>query len=249
MMKRIIGFAAVMVLLVGLTVTPVLAADVTAVVDFNSVYIWRGLTFNNGMVAQPSIDVTKGGFGFNVWGNYDIDDYDESLDDGEFSEIDLTLSYGWTISEFDVALGYIEYIFPTTDAGGAPGTREIYLSLGTDLPASFSLALDIYYDFDELDDYYSLLSLSYAHDINDKTSLVVGVAAAYAGDEYSADGDSGFYDYTVSLSISHAINDAWSIGASTNHVDALDDTKLKDGDEAGTLDVNTYGGISISYSF
>ena len=88
------------------------AADVTGGVDFASAYVWRGITFNDGMVAQPYLDVASAGFGINIWGNMDIDDYDNTLDSGEFSELDLTLSYGFSLDPVDVRLGYIEYLFP-----------------------------------------------------------------------------------------------------------------------------------------
>ena len=168
------------VLSMGAVVQPVLAVDVTGTVDLNSAYVWRGMTFNDGWVAQPSIDITKGGFGLNVWGNFDIDDYNDTLDSGEFSEIDLTASYGFTIGMVDVGVGYIEYLFPTTDAGGAPGTRELYLSLGMGLPAGFSLALDIYRDIDELKEWYTSLGISYAYAINDKLNLEAGASMGYA---------------------------------------------------------------------
>ncbi len=102
-------------------------ADVTAAVDVNSAYVWRGITFNDGVVVQPSVDVAAGNFGFNVWGNLDVDDYDDTLDSGEFSEIDLTMTYAFEAGPVGLTAGYIEYLFPTTDVGGAEGTREIFL--------------------------------------------------------------------------------------------------------------------------
>ena len=87
-MKSIFTLAAAMFLLICLAATPVMAASATAAVDINSAYVWRGITFNDGLVIQPSIDVAAdNGLGINVWGNYDIDDYDNTLDDKEFSEI------------------------------------------------------------------------------------------------------------------------------------------------------------------
>ena len=78
-MKRIISMAALLVLAVGLASTPAWAAEATAGLDLNSAYVWRGQTFNDGFVAQPSIDVaTEIGIGVNVWGNLDIDDYNET---------------------------------------------------------------------------------------------------------------------------------------------------------------------------
>lgn len=228
---------------------PVVAADVTAAVDFNSAYVWRGMTFNDGMVAQPSIDVAAGGFGFNVWGNIDIDDYDDTLDSGEFSEVDLTASYGFTLGMVDVGVGYIEYLFPTTEVGGLEGSREIYLSLGTGLPAGFSVALDVYYDIDEMEEYYSVLGVSYAYDINEQLSLEAGASIAYAGDKYCGDDSAGFYDFNLSLSIGYAITETLGVSASINYVDSVDDDNLVDVDDDGYLDVKTYGGVGISYAF
>lgn len=246
-MKKVMCLAAVMVLSIGLAAFPAMASDVevSTGVDLNSAYVWRGMTFNDGLVAQPSLDVTKGGFGVNVWGNFDIDDYDGALESSEFSEIDLTLSYGFSLGGLDAGIGYIEYLFPA----GGEGTREVYLSLSKGITDSFSAGLDIYYDIDEVDDYYAVLNLVYSLGISENTSLDVGASAAYAGDEYCGDGDAGLYDYTLSLSLGHTINDHWSISCGITYVDALDDEKLAEVSDGGLLDVNTYGGISIGYAF
>ena len=34
-------------------------ADVTTAIDVNSAYVWRGITFNDGVVVQPSVDVEE----------------------------------------------------------------------------------------------------------------------------------------------------------------------------------------------
>lgn len=130
-----------------------LAADVTGKVDVNSAYIWRGITLNDGLVVQPSLDVAAGNFGVNVWGNVDIDDYDNTLDQGEFSEVDITLTYSVSAGPAGIKGGYIEYLFPETDKGGAPGTREVFLDLSTAPADNFTIGLAGYYDFDEVDDY------------------------------------------------------------------------------------------------
>ena len=247
-MKKVWILITVMSMMVCVVQT-VEAADATAAVDFNSAYVWRGMTLNDGMVVQPSIDVTKGGFDINVWGNIDIDDYDDTLESGEMSEIDLTASYSFTLSMVDVGVGYIEYLWPTTEKSGMPGTREVYISLSMGLPADLSIALDWYYDFDEVDTYYSVLGVSYSHNFSEQLSLDAGASIAYAGDEYCGDGSAGFYDYNLSLSIGYAITEALSASASINYVDSFDDDKLVDVDDGGTLDVNVYGGVGISYAF
>jgi hypothetical protein len=260
-MRRMIPLAAAMILLIGLAATPVLAADATATIDINSAYVWRGLTFNDGMVIQPSIDVAaKNGLGINVWGNYDIGDYDNTLDENEFSEIDLTVSYAFTVSKLDISIGAIEYTFPTTDPNGdgtidsgTTATTELYVSLGMPIIGGLSAGLNIYYDIDALDAFsYANLSLSYAYAINDKLNLEAGGSIGYAGGDFAkayGGDDGGLYDYNLSLSVGYTISEAWSASAKVTYVNALDDNHLKEVKDGGLLDTNTIYGVSIAYAF
>ena len=116
------------------------AADVTVGTDINSAYVWRGITLNDSFVAQPSIDIAApNGIGLNIWGNFDLDDFEidgeEQIDSGNFSEIDLTLSYAVPLDMdgVELSMGIIEFLFP--DADGS--TREVYANLGVDLGAGF----------------------------------------------------------------------------------------------------------------
>ena len=230
--------------LVLLTGGQVLAADATAVVDLNSAYVWRGITFNDGLVAQPSIDVTNGSFGINVWGNFDIDDYDDSLDDNEFSEVDITLYYGFSLQQLEIELGLAEYLFPA----GGEGTRELYASLGWPIAGGLSLGMTAYYDADEVDGWYGNLSLSYGLDITDALGIEASAAAGLADKDFAAaygGQDSGWYDYCFSLGASYAVTEALSLGVNINYTDTLDEDVLPD----EIVDSNLYGGISITYSF
>lgn len=245
-MKWIISLAAAMVLIIGVAATPVMAADATAAVDIVSAYVWRGQTFNDGMVVQPSIDVAaESGLGINVWGNYDIDDYNETLETSEFSEIDLTISYSKSFGDLDAGIGFIEYLFP----GGGTGTSELYLSLAYALPANLSVGFDIYYDFDEVEEYYAVMSLGYAMDLTKKLAFEAGITAAYAGDAYAADGDGGLYDYAVSASMGYALTDTWGLSVYATYIGSLDDDNLVEEDDGGPLDAQFYGGVGISYAF
>lgn len=251
-MKRIFSLAAAMVLIISMAAAPAAAAEATAAIDFASAYVWRGLTFNDGFVVQPSIDVAgKNGLGINVWGNYDVDDYDDQLTGSDFSEIDLTLSYSTSLGKLDVGAGVIAYLFP--GGGSDSETAELYLSLGTEIIGGLSAALDIYYDFELLDEFsYATLSLAYAYDFNDKLGLEVGGSVGYAGDDFSASyggEDGGLWDYTLSLSLGYAITDAWSSSAGVTYVNSLDDDNLVEGDTSGTLDTTTYFTVGIAYAF
>lgn len=259
-MRSKIVLAAAMIFLTGLVSTPAMAAEATAALDINSAYVWRGQTFNDGVVLQPSIDVAaENGLGINVWGNYDIGDYNNTLDEDEFSEIDLTVSYGFSVGKLDLAVGAIEYLFPATDPDGdgngegATATTELYVSVTMPIVGGLSAGMDVYYDIDAYDELsYAALSLSYAYDINDKLNLEAGGSIGYAGDDFAeaAGGDGGgLYDYKLSLSLGYTISEAWSASANVTYVDALDDDNLKEVEDGGLLDTNIICGIGFAYAF
>ncbi len=215
------------------------AADVTAGTDFVSAYVWRGITFNDAIVAQPYIDVASGGFGINIWGNMDIDDYDDTRDSGEFSELDLTLSHGFSLDPVDVGLGYIEYLFPA----GVEGTREVFLGMSVEWMAGFSSGITGYYDFDEVNDYYMNASVGYDHDFANGVGLGLGAEAGFSGDDASAGKDGGFHEYLLSVDCSYPVTEAAEMSAFMAWADNFDKDVLPD------QDTDLFGGIGISVSF
>jgi uncharacterized protein (TIGR02001 family) len=225
------------------------AAEATTAVDVNSAYVWRGITFNDGVVVQPSLNVAAdNGLNLNVWGNLDVDDYDDTLDSGEFSEVDLTMSYTHQAGPVALSVGYIEYLFPTTDAGGAEGTREVYLDASVAPVDGFSVGLTSYYDFDEVDDFYLNPYIGYGMELMPKLSMSLRAGAGYAGDDFAAaygGEDSGFFDYTLSMGLTYAVMDNVSVSGRLAYTDAIDDDVLPEPPQ----DVNFYGGAGVSVVF
>lgn len=224
-----------------------MAADASIGADVVSAYVWRGMTFNDGTVVQPYLDVTaENGFNANVWANYDYDDYDDQLTGSEFSEVDLTLSYGTSVGPVDVSAGYIEYLFPN----GGQGTSEVFVSAGVSPVEGLSVGMDAYKDVDNGGDYYTALSVGYDLSLPADIGLSFGASAGYAGHTYTADGNSGLYDYNVSVSLAVPVTDAIELSAFVAHVDSFDDDDgLLDVDDGGPMDVNTYGGVGVCVSF
>ena len=73
-----------------------------ASVDVMSNYVWRGQKLSNSWVLQPSVGITYGVFGANIWANYDSDSkIDEGDGHGEFNETDLTLSYTRSVDKWN----------------------------------------------------------------------------------------------------------------------------------------------------
>ncbi len=207
----------VVLALLSLAAAPA-SADAEYALDFASAYVWRGITFTDGAVFQPSVTASNdSGFAINVWGNLDIDDANDMS--GEFNEIDLTASYGFGTNAVSAEVGFIEYLFPNTPFAG---TREVYLTVGWDITASPSVAL--YYDIDEVKDFYANFGVEFGGDVSGAMAWSVAVSAGYAGDDFAAayDGLSGgMYDGNVTFGLSGG---AWS--AFVSYIDALDSDAL-----------------------
>lgn len=248
-MKRLFSMAALAALAVTSTAPQAVAATATAALDANSAYVWRGLTFNDGFVLQPSMDVSHNGFAFNVWGNYDVDDYDGALNDNRFSEIDLTGSYTFKLGSVDTSVGIIHYLFPELEEPADTYTTELFLGLSYDLGSGFAISTKLYYDVDAVSDYYITAGLGYSYSINDKTTLGLSALVGYAGEDftdyYAGGTDSGFFNYTLTATMKYMVTDAFGIGANINLTDNLDDSALPE----ETVHTNVFGGISLTYTF
>lgn len=254
-MKRIIALIA---LTFVLATGSAYAADASGAVDIYSAYVWRGYTLNEEAVIQPSMDITKGGFGFNVWGNFDVIDDDDDIelaDTNQFSEVDLTLSYSLSVGKLDFGVGIIEYLFPYIENDGAESaynaTREIYASVGVNIIEGLSAGVAYYRDVDEVEDYYATFSLSYGFSIAEKLEVALDATVGYAGEDFaqSYGGDEeleeGFHDYALSLGLTYPVTEALSIGATYVYVDTLDEDVLAE----DAVIVSSYGGINIAYAF
>jgi uncharacterized protein (TIGR02001 family) len=252
-MKRIIP---VIVLAIALASSSAWAADATLSLDLNSSYVWRGITFNDGLVAQPSLTVSKGGFGLNVWGNYDMSYYRGQLtvDNYDFQEIDLTAYYSFSIKKVDLSVGAIDYQYPSI--GGA-STTEFYASAGIPIVGGLSASLSFNYDVDQVKSFYGNVGLAYDLPLNNQLDLSagakVGIAGSHFAEYYSSDAtEGGFYDYNLSLGLTYSFSKSLSVGANVNYTDSLNSDALPDArPSAGVYGVDTklYGGVNITYNF
>ena len=220
------------------------AADATVGADVVSAYVWRGITFNDGAVVQPYVDVAaENGIAINVWGNYDMDDYDDTLDENDFSEVDLTLSYTLPIEPVDITIGHIEYLFP---AGGS-NISEVFLSVYVSPVSGLSAGVDAYYDYDEVEDYYLSASISYDAEFDSGLGLGASASAGYAGEDftyfYTESKDGGFHEYTFSVSASYPVTDTIGLSAFIAYTDTFDEDVLPE------QDVDVFGGGGLSWSF
>ncbi len=199
--------------LLGVNAPPA-TAEAEYALDFASAYVWRGITFTDGAVFQPSVTASHdSGLAINVWGNLDIDDANDQS--GEFNEIDLTASYGFESDLVSAEVGFIEYLFPNTPFAG---TREVYVTLGWDSPVAPTVS--VYYDIDEVKDYYANIGLSITGEAGGGLGWNFSLSAGFAGDDFAAAYGGtigGMYDGNLTFGLSGG---QWS--AFVSFIEALD---------------------------
>jgi len=216
------------------------AADVNLGVDAASAYVFRGATLNDGFVLQPSMGVeVGGGFSLGVWGNFDLDDYNDTVADNQFSEIDLYGSYAIPIEIMDLSIGYTEYVYPSA---GGDADREINLNAGKEL-LGIDIGAGIFYGFDGSieDSLYLELSAGKEIALNEKAALTTGASIAYIDPD---GGESGFSHFTASLGINYL-----ALSAGITYIGQIDDDVLPDSKDGGLYDVSLVGTVGAAFSF
>jgi len=259
--KKMVATIAASLILAG-TATSVLAeetekpsADLS--VDMLSKYVWRGYELSkDSIVIQPSMTVSYKGFGFNLWGNLDTkqDVYLYGVDDANWNETDMTLSYDNSFGMVNYSLGYIYYALDSAD-----DTQEIYASIGLDTLLSPTLTL--YRDFATYPGWYATLAVSHSFPITETIALEAGGHVSYlsADDENTlADPDdptsaySDFHDGQIYLALSIPVTDYLSITPELYYSFPLSSAAsdiIEAGSASGNDDSFIYGGISLSMSF
>ncbi len=224
----------------------------SASADFMSQYVWRGQQLSDEMVIQPSVGISYGGFGANLWANYDTDT-------NEHNETDLTLSWSNSVDKFSYEAGYIFYALDGDGDGAGNDTQEFYLSMGYDVLLSPSATF--YYDFDEGEGGYLVLAIGHSFELPHKLSLDLGASAAVNFDNavmgLDKDGDefTDFYDGNISAALTVPVTEnisiapmiAYSFPLSNDAEDNLEAIAMAvTGDDDADV---FYGGVNISLSF
>ncbi len=221
---------------------PVGAAETsgTASAGVFSNYVWRGQQLSEGYVIQPSVGITYGSFGANLWANYDGD----VSDHGELTETDLTLDYTFSMEKFSFDAGYIYY-----GLEGADDTQEIYLTVGYDMLLSPSLT--VYYDIEEGNGAFIVASVGHSVEVSEGMDLNIGGSVSYnANSEYSIGDYSALHNGEISASLSIPAGSitvepvvAYSFPLSDDAETALE-TISPDNDSS-----IFYGGVNVSLGF
>ena len=212
-----------------------------------SKYVWRGIDTVDDFVLQPAVDLSMSGFGLNLWGNLDLTDENDSA--GEFTEVDLTGSYSFSLDSATIGLGVIAYFFPGADGD----TTELFASVGFD--TALSPTLTVYRDVDEVDGFYLALSGSHAFAdlirageataLSPEVSISIGFGDRDYNQAYFSVDGGGFADLTLGLALPVALSDTATLAVSVHY------SRLLDGDLRDATDDpdNLWFGLSLSIGF
>ncbi len=234
-----------MILMFGFSIGSLYAEEIevsgSASVDVMSNYVWRGFKLSDDFVIQPSVGITYGGFGANLWSNWDSN----WSDSGELTETDMTLNYVFSVNELSFDVGYIYYALES-----AVDTQEIYVSVGYD--AILSPALTVYHDFEEGNGAFITASIGHDVELTQDVSLSLGASASYNADsEYSHGDFSDFHNGELSASVSIPVTDAISVEPMIAYTFPLSDD-AESAIEAVSIDGDSsifYGGVNVTLSF
>lgn len=152
--------------------------------------IWRGYELSrNSIVIQPSMTIGYKGFSVNLWGNLDTRPYFAGTADTNYSntwnETDFTLSYTKTLGLFNVGGGYIYYALGSLnkDAPKRADSQELFATVS--LNTLLSPTLTAYKEIDRYKQWYFLLGISHAFELNPMVSLKLGATAGYLLSTYA----------------------------------------------------------------
>jgi hypothetical protein len=144
--------------------------EVTADLNYSSIYMWRGIMLDGDPVVQPGVYIRSPGSKYGrlkigFWMSRDMHNQDTL----KSSETDYILDYTYNLSNLDVSLGHTYYEFPDilpTDGSTGGFSREFYAGLS--FPKIFlSPSIFYYYDYGKKEEgggegSYTVLNLAYS---------------------------------------------------------------------------------------
>jgi hypothetical protein len=104
-------------------------------------YIWRGITYNNGFVAQPDVWISYYDFTFGIWSNQTIHDIHDGIKRNEY---DFYLSYNYQFHDLEFEPSFAYYVYPSQE--DSPPTGELILNVGYpvgDLKLTTNFTVDV----------------------------------------------------------------------------------------------------------
>jgi uncharacterized protein (TIGR02001 family) len=218
------------------------AVSVSAECSFLNKYIWRGITYTDGLAVQPAITQEIGPWSIQVWGNFVGSDKNDVKD----SEIDLYLNYNLEFGKLSVTPSVFYYNYPGADS--SKSTAELSLALSYPL-GSFTIGSSFSTDIKEAPGYlFATHDISYEKEFFGKAVLNISAGIGWGTkkffDYYLDVSKNSLSYYHAGLTLTYSINDQLSIKPTAEiYINA--DKAFEE--LVGSNTVNY--GVNFSYSF
>lgn len=222
---------------------------------YNSKYVWRGITFVDNSVLQPSIMIGADNLSLCAWGSIEMTNENiytgEDSTSGDFTEADIFIDYTRELGPVTVSGGLMYCSYPNT---GYRATTELYLAGSLGLPLSPTLSL--YRDIAEVDGFYGSLGLSHTFSGISPSLGIANPAITISGSTgYGNSLHNAYYygvdkaaiaDLTLCGAFSFTLAETVWLNTTLNHAMLLD-SEIKEVFEPGDLESNTWFGMSLTW--
>lgn len=210
------------ILIAGVTIA--MGASTSLETSGFSAYSSRGRTIDNKESVQPSLtafgDFMNGTLLANAWANAK---YDNKGSSDFFNEVDLTLEYGRTIANYNLAVGIIEYAFSDPNL---PDTHEVYLSANKNM-FGLNVFSTVYYDCRAAEGYYVMAGIKKNLIKTAKTLATIDTAMGYAdanyNDYYFVTDKAALNDWNSGVTITYSPSTRYSVVTGLRYVTLVND--------------------------
>lgn len=239
--------------------SPLEAFTLDVTLDLYSSYIFRGIVYDNTPVYQPGVSLgydagELGSFSVGVWANGGMGSDRVKHDEG-LSEVDYSASWSRDFGAVGVEVGYIYYTFPGYH--DALDVHELYgkVSYNNEIVTPYVMgAVELNRDSGT----YAQFGLTREFTlVPDKLTLALDGyiswgSAAYNRFFWGDDADEqGLDEYTLTASLSYALCDNVSLGATVGVSGLIDGTVRNSGTGMGAGvddDIYFWGGLNLGIS-
>lgn len=148
---------------------------------FCSKYLWNGISYNEGLIAQPEIWLSVGNFTFDFWSSYTIREKNNEI---KQHEVDLGIYYQLALGDLTISPGFLYYIYPDQD--DSPSTGELVLNAAYQINDNFQLESELITDVIEYKGiFYGYHGLNFNLQLNDNYEFESSFGLGWANNKFN----------------------------------------------------------------
>jgi phage pi2 protein 07 len=175
-------------------------------VDYNSRYMWRGMSLSEGSVIQPSGYISLKDINFAIWSNFDLK---SSRSNRSLNEIDAIVTYPIELKSLSIEPSLLLYTYPYTHEQSS--TLELGLKVTKSLLKYFSAYSTNNFEILRYPGvYYGELGLVYEKEITEKSKIGLSTGIGWSTSKfytlYAGNSKSGFNAYFFNMFYNYDLN-------------------------------------------